>query len=181
MDKQYRSKYEWIKNPVWAILSTLLGFVFSMLLVALFIEFGLSQFIKGDSLFSGIMIQLVGVSSIALTVFFVVYCFRKLGRQSLSGLRLHFKRSAVVELVVGILLALFIILIVNIASVTLGATEWEHWDQNISMKIYAMDIFLLFVFVLLGQAFPEELLFRGHLFDTLSSKVSYNKVLFLTS
>ncbi|WP_420827811.1 CPBP family glutamic-type intramembrane protease [Gracilibacillus alcaliphilus] len=65
-------------------------------------------------------------------------------------------------------------------SVTLGVTEWQNWN-SIQTEIYFPSLIISSLSILLVQAFLEDLLFRGHLMDTLSYKVSSWMVLLLSS
>lgn len=168
-------KYEWMKKPMWAMLLTIAGFFF-----ALYVGTTPAVILWGDDSSLATVQQLAAGIGVSTTALGVVYFLRNRGHQSWSGVRLHLRWTAILEIITGIILALFIVLASNIVSVTLGVAEWQDWN-NIQAEIYFNSLIISFLGILLVQAFPEELLFRGHLIDTLSSKVSSRMVLLLSS
>ncbi|WP_431909103.1 CPBP family intramembrane glutamic endopeptidase [Nonomuraea jabiensis] len=104
---------------------------------------------------------------------------RFLGRQSWRGVRLTRTWRAVPHLLAGLLAGAVAVIAANALSVALGvATPKPWWDAVGPQLPY---ILLNVAIALLGQAFPEELLWRGHLFDTLSGRLSSRAVLIVVS
>ncbi|MBB6346468.1 membrane protease YdiL (CAAX protease family) [Nonomuraea muscovyensis] len=61
----------------------------------------------------------------------------------------------------------------------LGAAVWAPWQETVAPVLPMMP--LTMAIIVLGQAFPEELLWRGHLQDTLSGRLSPRAVLIIVS
>ncbi|MGI5268788.1 CPBP family intramembrane glutamic endopeptidase [Nonomuraea sp. CA-218870] len=80
------------------------------------------------------------------------------------------------HLLLGVLAGAVPVLAANGLSLAVGASAWAPVDP----AIYA-QLPLVAVVVLLGQAFPEELLWRGHLYDTLSDRLSPRALLVVLS
>ncbi len=168
------SNEAWSRKPVWSILLTIAGFF-----VALYVGTTPAVMVWGadtDSLIS----RLVAGAGVTIAAIGVVYLLRSHGRQAWSALRLQWRWTIALDVLVGVMLALLVIVASNIVSVTVGAAEWRSWisvQPDIALNVLASS----FIVILLVQAFPEELLFRGHLFTTLSEKLSPWSVLLLTS
>lgn len=168
-------KYEWMKKPIWAMLLTVVVFFF-----ALYVGTTPAVILFGDDSSFGTVEQLAAGIGVTITALAVVYFLRSRGQQPWAGVRLHLRWTAILEIIAGIVLALFIVFVSNIVSVTLGVAEWQNWN-SIQTEIYFPSLIISSLSILLVQAFPEELLFRGHLMDTLSYKVSPWMVLLLSS
>lgn len=168
-------KYEWMKKPVWAMLLTIACFFF-----ALYIGTTPAVILWSNNSLFGVLEQLVAGIGVTITALGVVYYLRDRGKQPWSGVQLPLRWTAMLEIMAGIVLALLIVLASNIASVTLGVSGWKNWN-SIQAEISFHSLIISFLSIFLVQAFPEELLFRGHLFDTLSYKVSSGMVLLLSS
>ncbi|MEU4835045.1 type II CAAX endopeptidase family protein [Streptosporangium sp. NPDC023615] len=110
----------------------------------------------------------------------LVYAIRRyLGHQSWSGVRLTRSWSAAWHVPAGLLIGAVPVIAGNALSVTLDVATWTSWQEAVAPSLPYLA--LTVAFVVLGQAFPEELLWRGHLFDTLSDRLSPRMVLFVVS
>ncbi|MET7326907.1 type II CAAX endopeptidase family protein [Nonomuraea sp. NPDC005650] len=158
-------------HPAWAVLITVAA-MFAMI-------FGGSRpatllFDPGDLLY-----QPVGVVGITLASFAVVYLIRRfLGRQSWRGVGLTRTWRAVPHLLAGVLAGAVAVIASSALSVALGVATWVPWDLVRPQLPYVP---FAVVIALLGQAFPEELLWRGHLYDTLSGRLSPKAVMIVVS
>lgn len=175
------SKNQWMKHPLWAIILTLVGFFSALLLTSVLIGAIVSLVIGGNGGFGVTFGNLMIAICVSIAALLIVYFLRKLANQPWSGLRLKLKWGAVPEFISGFILAFIVILLIDVISVMLGSAEWKSWDGSISIFSYFNLGLLSIIGVILVQAFPEELFFRGHLFDTLSYKFSYKLVLLITS
>ncbi|MEV4572017.1 type II CAAX endopeptidase family protein [Nonomuraea jabiensis] len=159
-------------HPVWAVLITVAA-MFAQLLGGSLPATLL--FDPGDPLY-----QPVGVAGITLASLGIVYLIRRfLGRQSWRGAGLTRTWRAVPHLVTGLLAGAVAVTAANALSVALGVATLRPWWDVVGP---ALPYILLNVAIaLLGQAFPEELLWRGHLYDTLSGRLSPRAVLIVVS
>ncbi|MEU6778914.1 type II CAAX endopeptidase family protein [Nonomuraea angiospora] len=158
-------------HPVWAVLITvaaMFAMVFGGSLPATLL------FDPGDLLY-----RPVGVIGITLASFALVYLIRRfLGRQSWRGVGLTRTWRAVPHLLAGVLAGAVAVIASSALSVALGVATWVPWDVLRPQLPYVP---LYIAIALLGQAFPEELLWRGHLYDTLSGRLSPKAVLIVVS
>ncbi|MFC4007386.1 CPBP family intramembrane glutamic endopeptidase [Nonomuraea purpurea] len=76
----------------------------------------------------------------------------------------------------GVLAGALPILAAQGLSLAMGAT-WMPVDASMVLTALPLGVVML----LLNQAFPEELLWRGHVFDSLSQRLSTRTVLIITS
>ncbi|MFI7124265.1 lysostaphin resistance A-like protein [Nonomuraea sp. NPDC050153] len=158
-------------HPVWAVLITvaaMFAMVFGGSLPATLL------LAPGDLLY-----RPVGVVGITLASLALVYLIRRfLGRQSWRGVGLTRTWRAVPHLLAGVLAGAVAVIAAGALSVALGVATWVPWDTVRPQLPYVP---LYVVIALLGQAFPEELLWRGHLYDTLSGRLSPKAVLIVVS
>lgn len=114
--------YEWLKNPAWATLLTMAGLLFSSIAGVVF-----SLVVFGGGVDYG---YLVSTSSITVLALFIVYILRKPGNYPWSGLQLHVKWTAVLEVIAGFVLACLTMFLSDMISVMFGAADrvgtWEH-------------------------------------------------------
>ncbi|MFF5213144.1 CPBP family intramembrane glutamic endopeptidase [Streptosporangium sp. NPDC000396] len=120
-----------------------------------------------------------GVTLIALAV---VYLYRRFViRRPWSGLRLTWTWSAIPQTLLGVAVGMVAIATANAASVALGVADWIGPQADVPLPQGDVPLYVLlptlFAVIVLGQAFPEEVLFRGHLFDALSAWLSPRAVL----
>ncbi|MFS1298289.1 type II CAAX endopeptidase family protein [Streptosporangium longisporum] len=159
-------------HPVWAVPITMAAMFVQVLAGTLPVTLLMD---RANPLYRPLGMLGITVASIAL-----VYAIRHyLGRQSWSGVRLTRSWSAAWHLPAGILVGVVPMVAGNALSVALGVATWASWEQGVAPT--PPYIALAVAFVVLGQAFPEELLWRGHLFDTLSGRLSPRMVLFVVS
>ncbi|MEV4010288.1 type II CAAX endopeptidase family protein [Nonomuraea angiospora] len=158
-------------QPVWAVLIAVVAMfaqVFGGSLPAMLL------FDRGDPLY-----QPVGVVGVTLASLGLVYLIRRfLGRQSWRGVGLTRTWRAVPHLLAGVLAGAAAVIASSALSVALGVATWAPWDV---VRVQLPYVPLYVAIALLGQAFPEELLWRGHLFDTLSGRLSPRTVLIVVS
>jgi uncharacterized protein len=123
--------------------------------------------------------RLLGMIGITLASLGLVYLIRRfLGGQSWSGVGLERSRRAVPQLFLGVVAGA-----VPVASAIMLSVAFGAMSMPPSEMIFAHMGLLPFgiAFALLSQAFPEELLWRGHLFDTLSARMPPKAVLIVVS
>ncbi|MFI9836915.1 lysostaphin resistance A-like protein [Nonomuraea sp. NPDC051941] len=159
-------------HPVWAVLIAVVAMfaqVYGGSLPAMLL------FDRGDPLY-----QPVGVIGVTLASLGLVYLIRRfLGRQSWRGVGLTRTWRAVPHLLAGIMAGAVAVIAANGLSVALGVATLTPWWDVVGPQL--PWVLLNVAIVLLGQAFPEELLWRGHLFDTLSGRLSPRAVLIVVS
>ncbi|NUW40940.1 CPBP family intramembrane glutamic endopeptidase [Nonomuraea rhodomycinica] len=80
------------------------------------------------------------------------------------------------HIMIGVVAGLVPVLVANGISLAVGAVTWVPVDGS-----FLAWLPLVMVVVLLNQAFPEELLWRGHLVDTLLVRLSPRAVLVISS
>ncbi|MEU4404882.1 type II CAAX endopeptidase family protein [Streptosporangium sp. NPDC023963] len=159
-------------RPVWAVLITMAAMFVQILVGTLPVVLLMD---RGDPLYRPLGVLGTTIASIAL-----VYAIRRyLGHQSWSGVRLTWSRSAAWHVPVGLLVGAVPVIAGNALSVVLGVATWASWEQGVAPTLPYLA--LAIAIIVLGQAFPEELLWRGHLFDTLSDRLSPRMVLFVVS
>ncbi|MFI6595928.1 lysostaphin resistance A-like protein [Nonomuraea sp. NPDC050536] len=117
----------------------------------------------------------LGVTSLAVLLVWLVR--RYLAHRPWQGLRLTRSRWALPQALLGVGAAMAATVGANALSVALGVTTWAPGIDLSQLLLLPLAI----AFIVLGQAFPEELWFRGHLFDTLSERLSPRVVLAVTS
>jgi membrane protease YdiL (CAAX protease family) len=158
-------------HPVWAVLiavAAMFAQVYGGALPAMLL------LDPGDPLY-----RPVGVAGITLASLGGVYLIRRfLGRQSWRGVGLTRSWRAVPHLLAGVLAGAAAVTASSALSVALGVATWAPWDV---VRVQLPYLPLYVAIALLGQAFPEELLWRGHLFDTLSGRLSPRAVLIVVS
>lgn len=122
---------------------------------------------------------IVGGLGVAVTAVVQVYLWRRLLLRR-TGLGLRWNRSAIPQALIGIVVAATAAVAANAASVAAGAADWvPRSTYATSWSAYAV-LATLSVSILM-QGFPEELLWRGHLYDLLSTSWSPWMVLLVTS
>ncbi|SEU15234.1 CPBP family intramembrane glutamic endopeptidase [Nonomuraea wenchangensis] len=158
-------------HPVWAVLITLAA-TFGQIIVGTAPVTLLLD--SGHPLY-----RPLGMIGITLASLGLVHLIRRfLGGQSWAGVGLERSRRAVPQLFLGVVAGAVPVAAAIMLSVAFGAMSLPPGD-----KIFA-DAGLLpygIAFALLSQAFPEELLWRGHLFDTLSARLPPKAVLIVVS
>lgn len=121
----------------------------------------------------------LGTAGITLASLGLIYLVRRfLHRRPWRDVGLARSRQAVPHLLAGLLAGGAAVAASSVVSVTLGVATWVPWD-HIGPQLPYLP--LAIALALLGQAFPEELLWRGHLFDTLADRLSPRAVLLVTS
>lgn len=120
------------------------------------------------------LVNLLGPLGITLTALLFVYVVRRfLDRRPWSSLGWHRPW----HLLLGVLAGALPILAAFGTAMAMGAGTWVPMDASVLLGQLPLGAVLL----LLNQAFPEELLWRGHVFDTLSQRLSPRAVLIITS
>lgn len=121
----------------------------------------------------------LGTVGITLASLGLIYLVRRfLYRRPWRGVGLERSWRAVPHLLAGLLAGAVAVAFSSVVSVALGVATWVPWDV---LRPELSYLPLAIALALLGQAFPEELLWRGHLFDTLSDRLSPKAVLLVTS
>ncbi|MEV4111848.1 type II CAAX endopeptidase family protein [Nonomuraea sp. NPDC049695] len=158
-------------HPVWAVLITVVAMLAQVVIGSL----PATLLLDRDNL----LYQPVGVVGITLASLGIVYLIRRyLGRQSWRGVRLTRSWRAVPHLLAGALAGVAAVAAASALSVAFGVATWVPYDVFSPEMLYLP---IAIAIALLGQAFPEELLWRGHLFDTLSGRLSPRAVMIVTA
>ncbi|MEV0228913.1 type II CAAX endopeptidase family protein [Nonomuraea sp. NPDC050786] len=128
-----------------------------------------------------ILYRPVGVIGITLASLGIVYLIRRyLGRRPWRGVGLTRSWRAVPHLLAGALAGAAAVAAAGALSVAFGVATWMPLPYDmIGAELPYLP--LAIAIALLGQAFPEELLWRGHLFDTLSDRLSPRNVMIMTA
>ncbi|MEV0389762.1 type II CAAX endopeptidase family protein [Nonomuraea sp. NPDC050643] len=158
-------------HPVWAVLITVAAMFAQVIIgtapVSLLLDPG------------NVLYRPLGMIGITLASLGLVYLIRRfLGRQTWRGVGLERSWRAVPHLLLGLVAGAVPVLAASALSVALGVAALAPWGAVAAQLPYLP---LAIVFALLGQAFPEELLWRGHLFDTLSGRLSPRAVIVVVS
>ncbi|NBF00073.1 MULTISPECIES: CPBP family intramembrane glutamic endopeptidase [unclassified Nonomuraea] len=159
-----------ITHPVWAVLITCVA-MFTQILVGAGPAMLLLD--SDDALY-----RPLGMIGITLASLGLVYVIRRFGRQTWQGVGLTMSWRAVPHLLLGIVAGGAAVAAAGALAVTVGVATW------VPSEVARPDLSLLplsIAFALLSQAFPEELLWRGHLYDTLSARMSPRAVLIVVS
>lgn len=151
------------RKPIWAVLITVVA-MFAAVLGGSSLA---SLLFPRESLFYTIF----GSVAVTLAAVLIVWSLRRfVTRQPWSGLRLTWDRRALPRFLVGLAAAMAAILLANTVAVAVGVARFVTVDPGGSA--YPVLILLVIFPVLLGQAFPEEVLWRGHLYDTLPPRIT---------
>lgn len=121
------------------------------------------------------MRPVAGLSSTVVAVVLVWLVRRHLYRRPWSGVRLTWDRRTAPGALLGVSAGFAAIAAAGALSVALGAATWAPLDIPADQLIW-VPVFMISQVVLL-QAFPEELWWRGHLFDVLSERHAAGVVL----
>lgn len=105
-----------------------------------------------------------------------VYFWRRFVHRPWAGVGLPITWSAVPLLLIGSGVTVAALLAANAASVAMGAARWVPWEPE--DLIYLP---LVIAIIIIAQVFPEELIWRGNLYDLLAEHLSPRVVLVLTS
>ncbi|PSK99907.1 membrane protease YdiL (CAAX protease family) [Murinocardiopsis flavida] len=116
--------------------------------------------------------QPLGVAAVLL----LVYLWRRVARRPWSGLGLRVTWAAVAHGLLGVAAAVAATLAANAAAVALGAARWVPWEPD---GLAYLPVAIAMIVVV--QAFPEELLWRGNLHDILADRLPPLAVMVLTS
>ena len=118
--------------------------------------------------------------SVALVAVLLVYPWRRyLLRRPWSGVGLPWRRSAIAEAFLGAVIAASAVMVAMAVSVLIGAATWTSSPET--GERFGVVLLAILSVSILQQGFPEELLWRGHLWDLLSDSLSPRMVLVLTS
>ncbi|MFI6928477.1 lysostaphin resistance A-like protein [Nonomuraea spiralis] len=126
----------------------------------------------GDALY-----RPLGMAGITLASLGLVLLIRRLpGHRPWRAVGLTMSWRAAPELLLGLVAGTAAVCAASALSVTLGVATWAPEGAGGLPYLLAGIVFALF-----SQAFPEELLWRGHLFDTLSARLRPWTVLIVVS
>ncbi|TDQ46130.1 CPBP family intramembrane glutamic endopeptidase [Actinorugispora endophytica] len=123
-----------------------------------------------------VAVLLAGQPLGAVLAVLAVYLWRRFAHRPWAGVGLPMTWSAVPLLLLGAGVTVAALLAANAASVALGAAVWVPWEPE--GLVYLP---LVIAFIIIAQAFPEELIWRGNLYDMLADRLSPRVVLVLTS
>lgn len=114
---------------------------------------------------------------ITVLVLLLLYVYRRfVSHRPWSGLRMTLTRWALPQVLLGTVVGLAALLAGNAVSVWAGAATWRPPAIESPLMLP-----LAIILIMLRASFPEELLFRGHLYDTLSDRLSPRAVLAITT
>ena len=135
----------------------------------------LAAWITGSRAEGALRTTLAIASYVTTTVIAIllILLWRKLARLPIRGLGLA-PLSRAWLIVPGFALAIGVNYAAAGVAVALGTAEWSPFEVNGLMAISIVTIFF-------GQAFPEELLWRGHLAELLSRRIRPLAVILITS
>jgi membrane protease YdiL (CAAX protease family) len=118
--------------------------------------------------------------AVALIAVLLVYLWRRyLLHRPWSGVGLPWRRSAIPEAFLGAVIAAAAVMVANTVSVLVGAATWTSGLEP--GEDFGYGVLAILSVSIVQQGFPEELLWRGHLYDLLSDSFSQRTVLVLTS
>lgn len=128
----------------------------------------------------GILVQTLSALSVTLVSLALVFAVRRfLGRQSWPGVRLTWSWNAAGQAFAGLLAGAAAVASAKALAVALGLTTWLPWAEQGGVLLRYLPAAL--AILMLGQAFPEELVWRGHVYDTLSARLSTRAVVITVS
>lgn len=113
---------------------------------------------------------------VALALLFLYRRF--VDRRPWQGLRTAVTWWSLPQFVVGVVLGLGALLVANVLAVSVGAAAWTSLRED---QATPLNILLVIVVFACRAGYPEELMFRGHLFDVLSDRYRPMAVLVITS
>ncbi|GAA2216344.1 hypothetical protein GCM10009850_118130 [Nonomuraea monospora] len=120
------------------------------------------------------LLSFFGPLGITLTALLFVYLIRRfLDRRPWSSL--GWRKPW--HIVLGVFAGALPILAAYGMAMAVGAGTWVSVDASVLLGALPLGAVVL----LLNQAFPEELLWRGHVFDSLSQRLSPRAILIITS
>ncbi|MFI7035735.1 lysostaphin resistance A-like protein [Microbispora rosea] len=156
-----------VTTPVWAV---------SIAVVVMFVQaFSGPLLVALPTDDHGILVQTLSALSVTLVSLALVYAVRRfLGGQRWSGVRLTWSWSAAWQALAGLLAGAVAVMTANAFAVALSLTDWVPWWESARDVLPYLPLAL--AIPVLNQAFPEELLWRGHLYDTLSARLSTRAV-----
>ncbi|WP_157549863.1 CPBP family intramembrane glutamic endopeptidase [Nonomuraea candida] len=158
-------------HPVWTVLIAVAVMFAQVFLPALPLPLLLDP---GHPLF-----RPLGTAGVTLASLGLIYLVRRfVHRRSWRGAGFGRSWRAVPQLLAGVLAGTLAVVVAGALSVLLGVATWGSWDLVLGQLPYLP---LAIVIVLLGQSFPEELLWRGHAYDMLADRLSPRAVLVVTS
>ncbi|MEU9834490.1 CPBP family intramembrane glutamic endopeptidase [Streptosporangium sp. NPDC048047] len=159
-----------VTHPVWAVLITAVAMLAQVIIGTAPVTLLLER--------DNVLYRPLGMIGITLASLGLVHLIRRLGRQPWRGVGLTGSRRAPLHLLLGALAGMAGMAAANALSVAVGVAAWQPWEMVTAGLPYLP---LAIAFALLSQAFPEELLWRGHLFDTLSGRLTPPVVLAVVS
>ncbi|MER6578116.1 type II CAAX endopeptidase family protein [Nonomuraea sp. NPDC001023] len=158
-------------HPVWAVLITVAA-TFAQVLVG---TIPVTLLLASDHP----LYRPLGMIGVTLAALALVYLIRRfLGGQSWAGVGMERSRRAVPQLLLGVVAGAVPTVAAILLSLAFGVTSLAPGETilgELGLVPYGI------AFALLSQAFPEELLWRGHLFDTMSARLSPRVVLIVVS
>jgi uncharacterized protein len=161
-----------------AVTTTVLGFLAALLIgatpaVILFDYIYEPPFERAD--------QLLGGFGILLTSVILLYAIRRNDANSpWKGLGLRWDWQSLAGLPIGLFLAAVTITIITVVAVEFGPVEWRP-VEDIRTELALQTVLISIVAILLVEAVPEELWFRGYLYDTLLENQSQFAIIVITS
>ncbi|MEV4896542.1 type II CAAX endopeptidase family protein [Nonomuraea sp. NPDC055795] len=109
----------------------------------------------------------------------LLFLYRRfVDRRPWQGLRTAVTWWSLPQFAAGAVLGLAALLVANALAVSVGAAAWTSLRED---QTTPLNILLVIVVFACKAGYPEELMFRGHLFDVLSDRYRPMAVLVVTS
>ena len=176
-DDDLPTSVRFFRHPVTAVVTVALS-MFTMIIGSGLISAGfylLAAWITGSRA-DGALRTVLGIASFVTTTIIAILLtllWRRLARLPLRGLGIA-PLSRLWLIVPGFALAIGVNYAAAALAVSFGASEWAPLQIDGLIIISVVTIFF-------GQAFPEELLWRGHLAELLSHRVRPVAIIAITS
>lgn len=121
---------------------------------------------------SGVLMPLMTVAALAL-----VHAYRRFTGRPWSALGVRPARWALPQVALGTVVGMVALLAGNAVSVLLGVTQWRSGGAAPGVPMLALTMLLIAA----RASFPEELLFRGHLYEVVSARLGGHAALLVTT
>lgn len=112
----------------------------------------------------------------------VAYCLRRfVDRKAWRGIGVSWNKAVPLHVLAGVGAATGVVVLVKLIAVAIGLDEFNHDYGSVSTGMLVSQLALGLLTILLNQAFPEELLWRGYLYDSLSPQWSSRATIIATA
>ncbi|WP_157246461.1 CPBP family intramembrane glutamic endopeptidase [Nonomuraea typhae] len=144
--------------------------------IVMFVLVALSPILSPRTTSADVVVSHLLPTVAALALLFLYRRFAD--RRPWSSLRTAPTRWSIPQFLLGAAVGLGTLLLANALAVWVGAATWGgvSTDQGVPYALFLFPVLIAF-----RAGYPEELLFRGHLFDVLSDRYRQMTVLVITS